>query len=317
MHVSSAPLARALLGLGLFVALAADAQTQLPMMHGMTKPPAALEARVAEADVAAIATVDAVEGGRIQLGNGIAVLGEVPARFDVKRKPSAPLPLAKGDRVLLLLRGARSPYLVVDVPADTVRIPDDAAALRWTDAIRAVAERSNDPTRLRELYVSWSEGDSDDLRAEAMRSLLQLGGPFVPLPPPLSMERARVALDPARTPAVRNAAATLAASDATALDWMLSRVAGRSATADPALTATILRAGLTRTRPGARTAMLAVLRSDDPELRLAALSLAQLAPREAVEGELTALAAHDPDPRVREQAAHWLARTQKKDAGAG
>ena len=131
------------------------------------------------------------------------------------------------------------------------------------------------------------------------------------------MERAKVALDPARTPVVRNAAALLAAEEAAALDWMLLRLSGHSVAAGPELTATIIRAGLARSRPGARNALVTAFRSDDPELRLAALNLAPLAPREAVEVEVTGLAAHDPDARVREQAAHWLARTQKKDDGAG
>jgi hypothetical protein len=82
-----------------------------PAQHpGLTAPePRPLHVQLAGVDAVAIATVAAVGLGRIQLVEARAVLGNPPATFELKRAPSAPPPLAEGDRVLLLLRGARTP----------------------------------------------------------------------------------------------------------------------------------------------------------------------------------------------------------------
>lgn len=291
--------------------LLAAAPAAAQMVHGVVQGPPPLDERVAQADAAAIATVESVAGGRIVVDEATAVLGDVPATFELKRRPSAPLPLAAGDRVLLLLRGERAPYLVVDRPEDTVRIADAAAAARWSEAIRAVAGRSGDREALRTLYVAWTDGDDDALRAEALRALARPAGPFLPIPPPLAMERARVAVDATRTPAVRSAAATLAVQDPEALDWLLVRTAAAPDVTQPELSATLVRAGLTRGRPGAARALTALLRSPDAAVRLAGLGVARAAPPEWVKGELETLAAGDPDPRVREEAAHAVARLAK------
>jgi hypothetical protein len=75
--------------------------------------------------------------------------------------------------------------------------------------------------------------------------------------------------------------------------------------------ASALRAGLASNLSRATGALLAALHAEDAELRLAALGVVSQAPRETVEAELASLAARDPAPRVREQAAHWLARVQR------
>lgn len=315
MQLSAPPFARARVSFALAVSfgLASPclAEAPLPMMHGMTRGPMPLQTRVGQAQAAAIVRVESVAGGRIRLETVAEVIGSVPARFEVKRKPSAPLPLAPGDRVLLLLRGARSPYLVVDVPDDIARIADDTATRRWTEAIRAVAAAHGDPAKLQTLYVAWSEGDDDALRGEALRALLEAGGPLLPFPPALALGRARLALDATRTPQARRAATELAATDAAALDSLLSSIAAKPASADAGVMASTLRAGLTGQRKSATRALTAALHADDAELRLAALGVVSKAPREAVEAELGTLAARDPDPRVRESATHWLARLQR------
>ncbi len=284
----------------------------LPPAHGMAPAAPSLQQRVADADAAALATLEAVEAGRLRFAAAAPVLGSVPERFEVKQRPSAPLPLAVGDRALLLLRGARSPYLALDAGEDTVRIADEAGATRWSEAIRAVASAGDDPTALRPLYVAWTESEDEGLRREALRALLQPAGPFLPMPPALALERARVAFDPARSLPVRSAAIALAAPDADVLDWMLGRVAAELDAMEPELLETLLRAGLARGRGGAARALASALGAADPAQRLAALRVVALAPRAAVETQLAKLAARDPDPLVREQAAHWLARAQRE-----
>jgi hypothetical protein len=328
MRPSAAPLARALLPalcvLAILGARPSLAQAPSPPTHGMSGrsalPPAhgmapaapSLQQRVADADAAALATLEAVEGGRLRFAAATPVLGSVPERFEVKQRPSAPLSLAVGDRALLLLRGARSPYLALDAGEDTVRIADEAGGARWSEAVRAVASAGDDPAALRALYVSWTESEDDGLRREALRALLQPGGPFLPMPPAPALERARVAFDPLRSLPARSAAVALAATDADALDWMLGQVAAEPETADPEVLETILRAGLSRGRGGSGRALAAALGAAEAAQRLAALRVVALAPRADVETKLAKLAARDPDPRVREQAAHRLARAQRE-----
>ena len=57
----------------------------------------------------------------------------------LKRAPSAPPGLAVGERPLLLLRGARSPYLLVDRPGEILRVPQDADEEVWAREIGALA----------------------------------------------------------------------------------------------------------------------------------------------------------------------------------
>lgn len=318
MALSSSPRARtcAVAALVLVAALPALAQSPVPMMHGMAQGPPALDERIARADAAALATVEAVEPGRIRLRDAGVVFGQVPGSFEVKRRPSAPLPLTVGTRTLLLLEGARSPYVVVDTPEDVPVLADEATAVRRADAVRAVRAATGDVEALRGIYVSFTEGDDETLRTEALRALLRLGGPFLPMPPATAHERARVALDARRPPAVRRAATALAVNDPAALELLLARVAAGEIDGDATLAAAIVHAGLVRTRPSAPKALVAALGSPDAELRLGALALVREAPPEAVKDALAALAANDPDPRVREQAARDLARLRPRGAVA-
>jgi hypothetical protein len=314
MPVSASLLSSVLTLSALVIGAPAPAWAQAPVQHGMPRAPDPIQARVAEAERAAVARVEAIEGGRIRLATLLPVLGATPERFEVKRKPSAPLPLAVGDRVLLLLRGARSPYLVVDVPDDTIRIADDAAAARWAEAIRAVAVARGEPALLLSLFLRWSESEDDALRAEAMRALTQIGSGHRPLPRALALARAQVALDPARAPKIRRSAALLATSDDDALDLLLTRIAAKPAGADPEVVVSVLSAGFDRGRRGAGGALASALHTEDPELRLAVLGVVTLAPPGSQDAALAALAERDSDPRVRELAAHWLARVQRARA---
>ncbi len=316
MAVSSSSRACASAFAALTLGVAAPVAAYAQMMHGMTPGPPALEERVARADAAAVATVEAVEAGRIRLRDGVAVFGTVPDAFEVKRRPSAPLGLAVGERALLLLAGARSPYVVVDDPKDVAPLADAAAASRRADAVRDVYAARGDVEALRAVYIGWTEADDEALRAEALRSLLRFGGPFLPVPPESASARAQVALDATRSPAARRAAAALAAGDPAALDRMLTGVFSSEVAADPELALAIVRSGLLRSRPAAPHALLVALRSSGTDLRLGALEIVREAPPAVVAPALADLAANDPDARVREQAAHALSRLRPEGVAA-
>ena len=104
------PVARLAAGLAI-TAPAERAPAQRLGVHGRLELPSGrpLHVRVALADAAAIATVDAVELGRIRVRDAVPVLGDVVAAFELKRAPSRPPALEPGDRALLILRGARPP----------------------------------------------------------------------------------------------------------------------------------------------------------------------------------------------------------------
>jgi len=141
------------------------AQTQSPRMHGVTRGPAPIQ------QSAAWVTREAVTLGGIVV-TAVPVVDGVAARFERKRKPSAPLPLAVGDRAIVLLRGARSPDLVVDSRDHMIRAADDTAAGRCSATIRAVATAQGDPAKPLPLDLSWGESGLLGLRGEALRASL-------------------------------------------------------------------------------------------------------------------------------------------------
>jgi len=198
------PLGGALLAVGLALAAVAGAQ------HPVGPRTRALHARLAQADAVAVATVKSVEPGRLHLDDVRSLHGDVPSPFQVKRAPGAPPPLAAGDRVLLLLRGARPPYVLVDQPEETIRLADADAEERWSEAVRAWLAVRERPAAWVPLYLAWIDGGPDTLRELAVQSLGDLGAPFQPVPAQVFAGLGAAAFDPARPLAARRAAARLA-----------------------------------------------------------------------------------------------------------
>jgi hypothetical protein len=158
--------------LGLLVAFAWPAAAQHPPPPG----PRPLHQRLASAELAALVRVERVDEGRIALRLEQALLGEPPESFEVKRSPLAPPPLATGDRALLLLRGARPPYVLADAPSEVIRISDDAMAARWAGALRAVLASRGDEEALVKVYLGWIESGPESLRelgAAGLRALAE------------------------------------------------------------------------------------------------------------------------------------------------
>jgi hypothetical protein len=289
-----------------------DARAQLvglgghPMPSG-PRPPHALSA---ESDAAAIGTIDAVELGRIRVRDALSLYGDVPPRFELKRAPSNPPKLEAGQRVLLLLRGARSPYLVVGDEREQLGAVADGAEARLGPALRALHDAVADPTRLRDLYLGWSDGGDTVLRSLAQRGLTAPDAPFLPLPPEIVVPRARRALDPTLpTPRRLDAAAiaVLSPQGAAAL------LGGVPVAGDPAGTQVLelaLAGGLLREQgPAVEAALLRCLASPDAAVRRVALRYARGIATPPLRQAVARLAAGDPDPGVKQAAVETLRTT--------
>jgi hypothetical protein len=167
----------------LLLALAAPALAQPampPIGHPGIPGRRPLHERLAGADLVAVVRVERIDAGRIAVTRQDLLAGKAPEAFEVKRSPLRPPPLATGDRALLLLRGARPPYVLADEAAEVIRLSDDAMAARWTAAVRAVLAKREDPVALRAIYREWVENGPAslaDLGAAGLRAL-DPDGPF-------------------------------------------------------------------------------------------------------------------------------------------
>ena len=130
--------------------------------------------RLGQADVAAVVRVERVDEGRIEVVREDAIAGSPPERFEVKRSPLAPPPLATGDRALLLLRGDLPPYVLADQPPEVIRLEGDAMAARWSAAVRQAMAHRSEPARLVPVYLDWIDGGPETLREIGRSSLLDL-----------------------------------------------------------------------------------------------------------------------------------------------
>jgi hypothetical protein len=151
-----------------------------PAWHPGIPGPRPLHERLAAADVAAVIEVERVDTGRIAVTRRELIAGEAPETFEVKRSPQRPPPLATGDRALLLLRGARPPYVLADEPAEVIRLSDDAMAKRWTAAARAVIASGGDRSALVTLYGEWVENGPASLGDLGRAGLRALAAPLPP-----------------------------------------------------------------------------------------------------------------------------------------
>jgi hypothetical protein len=130
--------------------------------------------RLARVDIATVVRVARVDEGRIEVVREDAIAGNPPERFEVKRSPLAPPPLATGDRALLLLRGDLPPYVFADLPSEVIRLEGDAMAARWSGAVREALARRDEPARLVPVYLDWIDGGPETLREIGRSSLLDL-----------------------------------------------------------------------------------------------------------------------------------------------
>lgn len=143
-----------------------------------------LHQRLADADVAAVVEIERIDTGRIAVKRRDLIAGEAPEAFEVKRSPLPQRrpPLATGDLALLLLRGARPPYVLADEPREVIRLSDDAMTARWSAATRAVLANREDRAGLIAVYGEWIENGPASLADLGKAGLRALRAP-VPPPP--------------------------------------------------------------------------------------------------------------------------------------
>ncbi|HEX2486382.1 MAG TPA: hypothetical protein VHQ66_13825 [Myxococcota bacterium] len=266
-------------------------------------------ARLGAADLVVVATVESVSEGRIALADARALRGHAPDRFLVKRSPVAPPPLAAGDRALLLLRGARPPYVLVDRPDEVIRLADAAAEARWVAAFEGWLAARARPAAWPALYAAWIDSGPDTLRDLAAASLADPAAPFQPLPPAFGASFGDAAWDVARPLAARRAAAA-AALRTGGVERLVERFASAPGEPDPAISvAAVAAAGLLR-GPARDAALARALAHADAEVRRAALRILEGtgAPPEGLRDAVARVARDDPESWLRAQAEQVLAQ---------
>ncbi len=289
-------------------------------MHPMPPQARPLHQRLAAAELVVQGRIESVDTGRIGVACERVLLGEPPERFEVKRSPSAPPPLEAGDGASRLLRGARPPAVLVDVPLETIRLADEASAERWGEALAALVARRDEPNALIALYVEWLDEGPATLRELAVRGLMDPSAPFQPLPDAVLVERARAASDATRPAEARRAAAFLASRSPAGTDRLLESTLGGDGAADSvdlAVAMAALQGGAVHRSPKLAGALRRALRHPSPELRRGALRVATFAPEgdaPALSDEVAALLERERDPEVRRQAEQTLAALKKKQA---
>jgi len=270
--------------------------------HGMALGPRPLHLRLAAADVVAIATVAGVAPGRVALRDAVVLRGEAPPGFELKRAPAKEIPYAVGLRLVLPLRGARSPYLLEDDARELVVLRDDDAVAAWTGALRALLAADRDRDALLATYLRWLDGGDEALRAAAAAALVDPRAELLPVSPERALERARAALDPALPAPARRISAILAGGRPEGTRALLE-AALRDPAADPQVLEKALRDAVGERLPGVDDALVAALANGSPEVRRAAVQLAETASSADALARLPALAASDPDEGVRREAA--------------
>ena len=286
---------------------------QVPGGHPMPKGPRPLHEVAAASDSIALGTIESVSEGRIRVREAIAIQGTVPAELELKRAPSNPPAFAPGDRVLLLLRGARSPYVLAEEPRESVVVPPGGGD-RWNVALRTFQDVRTKPPALRDLYFSWLDGDDDGLRDLGLRGLYDPAAAFQPMPVALGAESARRALDPAFSAEVRRARAAVAVLSAEGYAVLAQDVLLPGTAEDGPVYEIVLQGSLLRRKDveNIRPALARGLRSSDAAVRQVAVRYAAGTHDEAIVAEVDRLAAEDPDAGVREAAKRAVASARSR-----
>jgi hypothetical protein len=288
--------------LALLLLLASADPTAAQRGHGFRgATERALHAQMIESDVVAIGTVEDVAPGRIRIGDLSAVEGEITARIELKRSPSRPPGLEPGARIVLLLRGARSPYLLVPSAEEVLRIADDAGEARVIAALRELRAALADPATLVTRYHTWLTGPEDDLRHLAEIALVNPSPPLQRLDASYVRALVDVVTDPTLPLDQRRAAARVAGSDESGVAALLAALPFQDrADADPQLLVEVLRLGALRASPEIHSALLRSLRHESAAIRQAALEMGPIMTRDpTLRAEVERLAREDPSESVR------------------
>jgi hypothetical protein len=269
-------------------------------MHPLPLGPRPLHLRLAEADVIALATVADQNEGRISLRDVEILRGRAPERFEIKRAPGNPPPLAVGTSALLLLRGARPPYVLVDEPRELQVLRDGQAAQVWREAVSQLLAAGSDRDAQLAVYLGWLDGGDDSLREAAGAALLDARSGLLPIGAARALERARAALDPARPETARRVSALLALSQPEAIATLLAGMA--NSPPDPQVFEIAVRTGLAGHVPAAEDLLLRSLSDPSGDIRFLAVRLAGTYGSGAALDRVHELATTDSDERVRREA---------------
>ncbi len=276
-----------------------------------------LQERVGAADVVLIGEVVALSEGRIDVEARNVLRGAPPDRFLVKRGRSAPPPLAAGDRAVLLLRGARPPYVLVDEPAETVRLVDAPGEEAWRSAVEAALSLRDDPTALADRMTRWIDAGPASLRDVAGLSLRPLLAADEVLSGRIALERAEAAARSDLPAEARALSAQLAAASPEGQDRLVATLT-RAEHLDPSALALALRTGSIRGHADLAALYERALDSRDPELRrIAARDPAPVLRLGAdAEARLQGLVNGDPEETVKRAAEETLGRVRRaREAG--
>lgn len=279
--------------------------------HPLPRQVRPLHERLALADAVAVATIGEVQTGRIELVDVSSLLGNVPQGAQLKRSPSKPLEVSAGDRLLLLLRGARSPYLSVDTPRETLVLTDPADEASWSEAIRVLDASRDQPEIWAEVYSVWLDSDSRALRNLALASLSDVGAPYQPLPGSLFAARAAAAWDPTRSLEVRRTSAQLAALHAEGAAVLATHASRCGAEIDAELLVYSVIAAVRYRVPDRDPVLLCALSRPSADIRVSALRTVGRTGDslgEEVAVRITELSTQDNDASVRTEAERALAR---------
>jgi hypothetical protein len=293
-----APPLAALLALVAGVAQAPPAAAQLG--HGTATGPRPLHLRLAAADVVAIATIEDVRDDRVALRDARVLRGDAPPQFELKRAPSKGIPYAVGLTVLLPLRGARSPYVLVDDARELVVLRDEAARAAWSDGVQALLAAGDDREALLDVYLAWLAGADEPLREAAGAALVDPRAQLVPVSADRAVERARAALGPALPAPARRVSAILAAGRPEGAAALVPGLADPGA--DPQVLETALRGAVRWRLPALDDALLAGLAHANPAVRRAAVKAIETAGSPPGLARLPEVARQDADEGVRREA---------------
>lgn len=269
------PVLRALRVAVLGAALAAAAPPGAARaQHPGIAPQRSLAARLALADAVVIATVESEAPGRLTCGSVRTLAGSVPERLELKRSATAPPPLAVGDRAVLLLRGARPPYVLVDQPEETIRLADPGSEERWAAAVSGWLAVRGEPAAWPALYSRWIDEGPDTLRELAVNGLTDPKAPFQPIPPATGAAFGDRAWDVARPLPARRAYALLAAFSVEGSERLVASFRAAPDDSDPTIASAALQAAQ-RDPVNASAVVARALDHSDAEVRKAALQVAQ------------------------------------------
>ncbi len=279
-----------------------------PLPSGAPHPHESL----ARADAACVATVDALERDRIHVREAEALAGALPPRFAVKRSPSDPPEIAAGSRALLLLRGARTPYVLVEGSHGAVALLDADEERSWREAVRALLAADGNEVRLTAAYLEHLDDPSPTLRARAQRALLDPRAQLAPLSAAQATARARAAFDGDLHESARLASAELATRTPEAMTILARNLLAQGGEADARFLEVAVR-GAARTGHASLASLVErSLGHPASWLRRRALRMAPLAWNPTLARRVARLAEGDPSERVRTEAQRLLDRVAQE-----